>query len=132
MSYRTIAAAFDSHDHANAAIDALKADGFRDGDISLLEKSALDGPGAWSGKNPTHWQRLVGEEVLQQDASIYLGVLERGGAVVAVRVPAHEVAHATAVLDRHNPVGVGNHGTPGVVTPLEFTRRHTNGLLGGS
>src|SRR5512143_277654 len=41
MKYQTIAAAFDTHAHAKAAVDALKAAGFHPDDISLLDKKVV-------------------------------------------------------------------------------------------
>ena len=112
MSFRTLAAAFEHHDPAVAAVSALRADGFTAEDINLLEQSSLPDGAGWSGERPSLWHRVVGQEVLQNDASIYRELLARGGAVVAVRVPAHEVDHATGILDRHHPVKVGNHALP--------------------
>lgn len=112
MSFRTIAAAFDQRDQAAAAIAALHADGFTEEDINLLELGASGEPSAWSGQRPTLWHRVVGQEVLQNDASIYRELLARGGAVVAVRVPAHDAERATRILDLHHPVRVGNHVHP--------------------
>jgi hypothetical protein len=112
MSFRTITAAFDHREHASAAVSALLADGFTAEDISLLEHAAAGDPSTWSPQRPTLWHRIVGQEVLHNDASIYRELLARGGAVVAVRVPAHEVDHATRILDHSRPVRVGNHAVP--------------------
>lgn len=112
MSFRTIAAAFEHHDQAVAAVSALQADGFTAEDINLLARTPEPDGSAWSGERPSLWHRAVGQEVLQNDTSVYRELLARGGAVVAVRVPAHEVDHATGILDRHHPVKVGNHAVP--------------------
>ena len=40
MSYQTIAAAYDSRAHAQAAVAALKAAGFHSSDISMLDSTA--------------------------------------------------------------------------------------------
>jgi hypothetical protein len=112
MSFRTIAAAFERRDQATAAVSALRADGFTADDINLLARTPETDGNAWSGERPSLWHRAVGQEVLHNDTSIYRDLLARGGAVVAVRVPANEVEHATGILDRHHPVKVGNHALP--------------------
>lgn len=119
MSFRTIAAAFDRHEQAAAAISALQADGFPTEDINLLERGAGAEASAWSGQRPTLWHRFVGQEVLHNDSSVYRELLARGGAVVAVRVPAHDMERATRILDRHHPVKVGNHALPAGVALAE-------------
>lgn len=106
MKYQTIAAAFDTHAHAKAAVDALKAAGFHPDDISLLDKKVVPEAEGWTGKGPGLWQRIFGTEVKQHEAAVYNQAVEFGGAVVSVRVPEYEVAHATGILDLHHPIDV--------------------------
>ncbi|HSQ32116.1 MAG TPA: YsnF/AvaK domain-containing protein [Gemmatimonadaceae bacterium] len=106
MKYQTIAAAFDTRAHAKAAVDALKAAGFHPDDISLLDKQVVPEAAGWTGKGPSLWQRIFGTEVKQHEAAVYNQAVEFGGAVLSVRVPEYEVAHATGILDLHHPIDV--------------------------
>jgi len=106
MKYQTIAAAFDTRAHAKAAVDALKVAGFHPDDISLLDKQVVPEAAGWTGKGPSLWQRIFGTEVKQHEAAVYNQAVEFGGAVVSVRVPEYEVAHATGILDLHHPIDV--------------------------
>jgi len=106
MKYQTIAAAYDTRVHAKAAVDALKAAGFHPDDISLLDKQVVPEAGTWTAKGPSLWQRVFGSEVKQHEAAVYNQAVEFGGAVVSLRVPDYEVAHATGILDLHHPIDV--------------------------
>ena len=109
MSYETLVAVYDTPDHADAAVKALKAAGFAGSDISVFDQSRLK-----AGKSTLStgvreaglWHRLFGGDVHQHEADIYGQTVEDGGVVISVRVPDSEVAHATAVLDIHRPVDV--------------------------
>lgn len=116
MKYHTIAAAYDSREHAQSAIDALKAAGFHPADISMLEKKTAPDSALWNTKSPTLWQRIFGANVMEHEARVYHNTVEQGGAVIAVRVPDNEVAHATGILDLHHPIDVQDRAlTTGVV-----------------
>ena len=104
MTYQTLVAAFDSGAHAKAAADALRSAGFHAADVSVLTNEV--DPGAWTGMCPGAWQGFYGSGMLQHEAAVYDHVLERGGAVVSVRVPDDEVAHATGILDLHHPIDI--------------------------
>lgn len=104
MSFRTITAAFAHRDQAAAAIHALTAHGFPAEDIRLLEESAAENGVEWSGERPSLWHRVVGQEVLPVDASNFQELVAHGGAVVAMRVPAHDLARADGILQRHHPL----------------------------
>lgn len=106
MKYQTIAAAFDTRARAQAAEKALQAAGFHAADISILDKELAPNDAIWTGKNPSLWQRIFGGDVLEHEATVYHQTVERGGAVVSVRVPDNEVAHATGVLDLYHPIDV--------------------------
>ena len=109
MAYETLVAVYDTPAHADAAVKALKAAGFAESDISVFDSTRLK-----SGKSTLSagvreagvWHRLFGTDVYQHEASIYGQTVEDGGVVISVRVPANEVAHASAVLDIHRPVDV--------------------------
>ncbi|MBV9200954.1 MAG: YsnF/AvaK domain-containing protein [Alphaproteobacteria bacterium] len=100
MAYQTVVAAFDTAAHAQAAVDALKAGGFHADDISVFDKNRV------GLRQPGLWERMFGGGLAQHEADVYSQSLERGGNVVAVRVPDNEVAHATGILDIHRPIDV--------------------------
>ena len=100
MAYQTVVAAFDTAAHAQAAVDALKAGGFHADDISVFDKNRV------GLRQPGLWERMFGGGLAQHEADVYTQSLERGGSVVAVRVPDNEVAHATGILDIHRPIDV--------------------------
>ena len=100
MSYQTVAAAFDTAVHAQAAVAALKAGGFHADDISWFDKNRI------GLREPGLWQRMFGGGLARHEAEVYNQLLERGGMVVSVRVPDSEVAHATGILDIHRPIDV--------------------------
>lgn len=106
MRYQTIAAAYDNRNHAQAAVDALRTAGFHSADISVLDRQLTPNEAIWTGKSAGLWQRIFGRDVLQHEAAVYNQAVERGGAVVSVRVPEYEVAHATGILDLHHPIDV--------------------------
>ena len=100
MAYQTVVAAFDTAAHAQAAVDALKAGGFHADDISVFDKNRV------GLRQSGLWERMFGGGLAQHEADVYTQSLERGGSVVAVRVPDNEVAHATGILDIHRPIDV--------------------------
>lgn len=106
MKYHTIAAAYDNRDHAQSAMNALKAAGFHPADISLLDRKTAPESSLWNTKSPTLWQRIFGASVMEHEARIYDKTVGQGGAIIAVRVPDNEVAHATGILDLHHPIDV--------------------------
>jgi hypothetical protein len=52
MSIQTIVAAFDTSEHAAAAVRALKAGGFHDSDISIFDRSRFAGANAAALREP--------------------------------------------------------------------------------
>src|SRR5215469_4303745 len=105
MSYETIVSAFDTSEHAAAAIKALKAGGFHDTDISLFDRTRLaNGIGT---KVPSIWTRLFGtDDMYKHEAAVYGQTIEEGGTVVVVRVPDSEVAQATGILNMYHPIDI--------------------------
>lgn len=111
MAYETIVAAFDTPDHARAAVKALKAGGFHGDDISIFDKERLAaaGNGIKQGlKEPGLWRRMFGEGIHEHEATVFGQTVQQGGAVISVRVLDSEVAHATGILDVHRPMSVSD------------------------
>lgn len=110
MAYETIVAAFDTPEHARAAVKALKAGGFHGEDISVFDKERLataGGDGSKQGvKEPGLWRRMFGEGLHEHEATVFGQTVQQGGAVISVRVLDSEVAHATGILDVHRPMSV--------------------------
>ena len=110
MAYETIAAVFDTAEHARAAVSALKAGGFHDEDISVIDRSRLAGGSRSTAngalKEPGMWNRLFGGDVYKHEANVYGQTVQEGGTVVSLRAPDNEVAHATGILDLHHPIDV--------------------------
>ena len=121
MAYETLVAVYDTPDHDDAAVKALKAAGFAESDISVFDAARLKGGKVTmsSGVKETGlWHRLFGTDVYEHEAEIYGQTIEDGGVVLSVRVPQSEVAHATAVLNIHRPVDVGDRAvTAGLAPP---------------
>ena len=59
MAYETLVAAFDTPAHAAAAIEALKAGGFHEDDLSIFDKDRLSA-GSKDVKEASLWHRLFG------------------------------------------------------------------------
>lgn len=119
MPYETIAAAFDTPKHAQAAVDALKSAGFRD--ISLFDKARLDearlASGAKGLPEAGMWHRIFGGAIAEHEATVFSQTLRNGGAVLTVRVPDNEVAHATGILNMHRPFDVHDRAITTGVAP---------------
>jgi uncharacterized protein (TIGR02271 family) len=121
MAYETIVAVFDTAAHAEAAVKALKAGGFANADISILDEERLASGRkalAASAKEAGLWSRMFGGDMYQHEAAVYNQAVEHGGVVVSARVLDTEVAHAVAILDLHHPVDVHDRAiTSGVSKP---------------
>lgn len=120
MAYQTIVAVFDKAAPAAAAVKALKAGGFADADISVFDSQRLAGD---RGSKPDGlrqagvWNRLFGGKVFEHEAAIYGQTVEKGGAILSVRVMDSEVAHATGILELNHPIDVHDRAiTSGVAT----------------
>jgi len=119
-AYETLVAAYDTPEHALAAVNALKAGGFHGDDISTFDRKRLT-----SGKDtltgPRHvgvWNRLFGSNINEYEAHVLGDTVGSGGTVVSVRVPQDEVAHATGILDLHHPVDIHDRAvTSGIAEP---------------
>jgi uncharacterized protein (TIGR02271 family) len=120
MAYETLVAVYDTPAHADAAVNALKAAGFAESDISVFDSARLKaGKSTLSQgvKETGLWHRLFGTDVYEHEADIYGQTIEDGGVVISVRVPPNEVAHATAVLNIHRPVDVHDRAVTAGVAP---------------
>ena len=121
MAYETIVAVFDTAEHARAAVDALKAGGFHDEDISIVDQSRFAGAGSdatsGSAREPGLWGRLFGGDVYKHEADVYGQTVQEGGTVVSLRVLDSEVAHATGILDLHHPIDVHDRAVTSGIAP---------------
>ncbi len=120
MAYETIVAVFDTAAHADAAVNALKAGGFADADISIFSENRLTGDSRSTAaglKGAGLWSRLFGGDLHQHEAIVYGETLDRGGVVVSVRVLDSEVAHATGILNLHRPIDVHDRAVTSGIAP---------------
>ncbi|HSZ50604.1 MAG TPA: DUF2382 domain-containing protein [Caulobacteraceae bacterium] len=108
MAYQTVVAAFDTPEHAQAAVNALRAGGFHSDDISVFNKDRLPGNGGLKPKlnEPGLWRRLFGGDIHEHEAAVFGQTVAEGGTVISVRTLDSEVAHATGILDVHRPLDV--------------------------
>ena len=120
MAYETVVAVFDTEEHAEAAVKALKAGGFANADISVFDDDRLKaGKSAIAAgvKEAGLWHRLFGGDVHKHEATVYGQTIEEGGVVVSARVLDSEVAHAIAILDLHRPVDVHDRAVTSGIAP---------------
>jgi uncharacterized protein (TIGR02271 family) len=119
MAFETLVAAFDTSDHAMAAVRALEASGFHPADISVIDSSRLT---AVKGVDiaahpPALWRRLFGTDLHRYEATVYADTIDDGGTVVSVRVPHDQVAQASGILDLHRPINVHDRAVTSGVAP---------------
>jgi uncharacterized protein (TIGR02271 family) len=120
MAYETIVAAFDTPQHAQAAVDALKTGGFHSNDISVFDRARLAGSGSsvkQGLKEAGLWRRIFGGDIAHHEAEVFGHTVDEGGTVVSVRVLDSEVAHATGILDVHRPVDIHDRAITTGVAP---------------
>jgi uncharacterized protein (TIGR02271 family) len=121
VAYETIVAVFDTPQHAQAAVEALKAGGFHQDDIDIFDRSTLASGGTALAKGLKEagvWHRLFGGDVYKHEATVYGQTVEEGGTVVSARVMDSEVAHATAILDLHRPIDVHDRAVTSGIAPV--------------
>ena len=108
MTYEKVVTVYDTLPHAEKAVSILKAAGYQDGDISVVNQATLAASGADDVeiREPGLWRRLFGSNVLDHEATVYGRAVEGGGVVVTVRVPQAEVPRVMGLLDTHDPVDV--------------------------
>jgi uncharacterized protein (TIGR02271 family) len=120
MAFETLVAAFDTSDHAMAAVRALEASGFHPADISVIDSSRLTAAKGVdvAAHPPGLWHRLFGTDLHKYEATVYADTIDDGGTVVSVRVPQDQVAQASGILDLHRPINVHDRAvTSGVAPP---------------
>ena len=119
MAYETLVAAFDTPEHAQAAVNALKAGGFHSDDISVFDNArlAVVGKSSTVPKPTGLWQKLFGSELNKYEATVYGDTVNEGGTVVSVRVPEDQVAHAGGILDLHRPIDVHDRAVTSGLAP---------------
>ena len=108
MTYEKVVTVYDTLPHAEKAVTILKAAGYQDDDISVVNQKTLAASGAHEVdvREPGLWRRLFGSNVLDHEATVYGRAVEGGGVVVTVRVPQEEVPRVMGLLDTHDPVDV--------------------------
>jgi len=108
MTYEKVVTVYDTLPHAEKAVSILKAAGYQDDDISVVNQKTLAASGAHEVdvREPGLWRRLFGSNVLDHEATVYGRAVEGGGVVVTVRVPQEEVPRVMGLLDTHDPVDV--------------------------
>lgn len=108
MGYEKVVTVYDTVEHANKAVSILKAAGYNDSDISMVNKQTLAATNAHDVevREAGLWRRLFGTTVLDHEATVYGRAIESGGVVVTVRTPDNDVARVMGLLDTHNPVDV--------------------------
>lgn len=112
MAYETLVTVYDTQAHTEAAVKALRAAGFSQSDINVVNKARLESNKGIRGSNlsdPGIWHRLFGKNVVTQDAKIYAQAVEKGGSVISLRVPSTQLAQATAVLESHRSAAAPVH-----------------------
>jgi uncharacterized protein (TIGR02271 family) len=108
MTYEKVVTVYDTLPHAEKAVTILKAAGYNDSDISVVNQRTLEAHGADEVeiREPGLWRRLFGSTVLDHEATVYGRTVENGGVVVTVRVASSDVPRVMGLLDTHNPVDV--------------------------
>jgi len=108
MTYEKVVTVYDTLPHAEKAVSILKAAGYQDDDISVVNQKTLAASGAHEVdvREPGLWRRLFGSNVLDHEATVYGRAVEGGGVVVSVRVPQEDVPRVMGLLDTHDPVDV--------------------------
>src|SRR3974390_3213398 len=106
MDYEKVVAVFDTSEHADNAVRALKAGGFSADDISVMSNDTLDDRGAKVATETGFWHRLFGSDVDLHEAKVYGHTVGKGGSVVTLRAPSTLVQRAVDILHTHNPVDV--------------------------
>jgi uncharacterized protein (TIGR02271 family) len=106
MAYEKVVAVFDTPEHAQNALRALKAAGFSADDISIMNNETLDDRGAKVATESGFWHRLFGSDVDLHEAKVYGHTVDKGGTVLTLRASDTVVQKAVDILHNHNPVDV--------------------------
>jgi len=120
MAYETLVAVFDTPEHAEAAVEALKAGGFHEDDISIFDNDRLSAGTSTISKDVKAaglWHRMFGTGLYKHEAAVFGQTVDQGGTVLSLRVLDSEVAHAIGILDLHRPIDVHDRAvTSGIAT----------------
>lgn len=117
MAYEKVVAVFDTDDHAQRAVTALKAAGFSTDDISVVNNDSLDDRGARVASESGFWHRLFGSDVDLHEAKVYGHTVGKGGSVLSLRAPDTMVQRAVDILHTHNPIDVNQRAASlGIIT----------------
>lgn len=117
MAYEKVVAVFDTDDHAQRAVTALKAAGFSTDDISVVNNDSLDDRGARVASESGFWHRLFGSDVDLHEAKVYSHTVGKGGSVLSLRAPDTMVQRAVDILHTHNPIDVNQRAASlGIIT----------------
>jgi len=117
MAYEKVVAVFDTPEHAQNAVRALKAGGFSADDISVVNNDTLDDRGAKIATESGFWHRLFGSDIDLHEAKVYGHTVGSGGSVVTLRAPDTMVKKAVDILHTLNPVDVNQRAASlGIIT----------------
>jgi uncharacterized protein (TIGR02271 family) len=121
MAYEKVVAAYDTAAHAQSAIAALRAGGFADADISVIDQARVRSVVSdIDTRADAHgiWHSLFGHDVHEHEAEVYHRAVKMNGVVLAVRVMDREVAHALGILNSARPIDVNDRAiTSGLAEP---------------
>ena len=121
MAYEKVVAAYDTAARAQAAVAALRAGGFADADISVIDQARVRSVVSdIDTRADAHgiWHSLFGHDVHEHEAEVYHRAVQMNGVVLAVRVLDREVAHALGILNTARPIDVNDRAiTSGLAEP---------------
>jgi uncharacterized protein (TIGR02271 family) len=103
MNWEKVVTAYDSVDKAKNAAKVLQNAGINTSDMSILDRTAL---GSHDADHVGLWRRLFGENVWEHEAAVYGDTLNKGGAILAARVPKDQVARVMPLFDVHPPLDI--------------------------
>jgi uncharacterized protein (TIGR02271 family) len=131
MTGETIVAVYDTAAEADAAVRDLKA---ADVPADAISQHAETTPGATASeatpaREQGFWASLFGAEP-DHDASVLDRSIERGSAVVTVRVPEQHVSRVTDILELHNPVDLDERASGHGLTETTTTTRTSAAPMG--
>jgi len=121
MAYEKVVAAYDTAAHAQSAVAALRAGGFSEADISVIDQARVRSVVSdIDTRADAHgiWHSLFGHDVHEHEAEVYHRAVQMNGVVLAVRVLDREVAHALGILNTARPIDINDRAiTSGLAEP---------------
>lgn len=120
MAYEKVVAVYDTVAHAQSAVAALRANGFSDADISIIDQTRLrEAKAAIEDSVRTRglWHHLFGHDVHEHEAAVYNQAISIGGVVLSARVVDTEVAHAVGILNNARPVDINDRAVTAGLAP---------------